>query len=128
MSGDAPGGRLDPERFRLAISAVLTIGVVTSAALVAVGLVTGLLFGWSASLIGSGPTSAAPSDFSALPENLRALRPMGIAQLGLVVLLATPVLRVVASVIGFALEGDRLYVAVSAGVLAILLVSLFVLR
>jgi uncharacterized membrane protein len=128
VNGEPGGGRLDPERFRLAISAVLTIGVVTSAVLVGVGLVTGLIFGWSASLIGASPTSAVPSDFRALPENLRALRPMGIAQLGLVVLLATPVLRVVASVIGFALEGDRLYVAVSAGVLAILLVSLFVLR
>jgi len=51
-----------------------------------------------------------------------------LAQAGLLVLIATPVVRVLASVVGFALEGDRLYAAITLAVLAILLVSLFGLR
>jgi uncharacterized membrane protein len=42
-------------------------------------------------------------------------------QAGIVLLIATPVCRVVFAVIGFALERDRLYVAVSLVVLGVLL-------
>jgi uncharacterized membrane protein len=52
------------------------------------------------------------------------LNSLGLIQLGLLLLIATPVARVVFAVIGFALERDRLYVVVSAIVLAILAVSL----
>lgn len=48
------------------------------------------------------------------------LRSDAIMQLGLVLLIATPVARVVLAVIGFYLERDRLYVAISLIVLAIL--------
>jgi uncharacterized membrane protein len=47
-----------------------------------------------------------------------------IIQLGLLLLIATPVARVVFSVIAFALERDRLYVAVTIIVLGVLLYSL----
>jgi hypothetical protein len=62
------------------------------------------------------------------PGRLATLEPAAIAQLGLVTLLATPVARVAASVVGFALEGDRLYAAITTGVLVILLISILVLR
>lgn len=52
------------------------------------------------------------------------LRSDGIMQLGLVLLIATPIARVVLAVVGFYLEGDRLYVVVSLIVLAILVYSL----
>lgn len=45
-------------------------------------------------------------------------------QLGLLLLVATPVARVVFSVAGFALQRDRTYVAITVLVLAILLFSL----
>ena len=48
----------------------------------------------------------------------------GIIQLGLLILIATPVARVVFSVIAFVLQRDRLYVAVTLIVLAVLLYSL----
>jgi uncharacterized membrane protein len=48
--------------------------------------------------------------------------------LGLLVLIATPVARVVMCIAGFLLEHDRLYVAISSIVLAILLYSLFLHR
>jgi uncharacterized membrane protein len=42
-------------------------------------------------------------------------------------LLATPVIRVAFSIIGFAIERDRTYVAITSVVLATLLVSAFLL-
>ncbi|MBV9343325.1 MAG: DUF1634 domain-containing protein [Acidobacteria bacterium] len=51
--------------------------------------------------------------------------PRGIMQLGLLLLIATPVARVVFSVFAFAIEGDRRYVLLTMIVLAVLLYSLF---
>jgi uncharacterized membrane protein len=48
----------------------------------------------------------------------------GIIQLGLLLLIATPVARVAFSIVGFAVERDRMYVAFTALVLAVLLYSL----
>ncbi len=47
-----------------------------------------------------------------------------VIQLGILLLIATPVVRVVFCIVGFARQRDRLYVAVSALVLAILIYSL----
>ena len=51
--------------------------------------------------------------------------PRGVIQLGLLLLIATPIARVVFSAVAFALEGDRMYVAFTLIVLAVLLYSLF---
>jgi uncharacterized membrane protein len=116
------------ERFRVVISGVLIVGVGISAALVALGFIASLAVGWSGSLVGAGPSADRPSDFSSVLDGLIAVRPIALAQAGLLVLVATPVIRVVASVIGFAMEGDRTYVAITMIVLCILLLSLFGLR
>jgi uncharacterized membrane protein len=105
--------------------------VATSAAFIGAGFVAALAVGWQGSLLGAAPppdSVAAATSFSNLPARLSSLEPLAISQLGLLVLLATPVTRVAASVIGFALEGDRLYTAITLAVLAILLVSILVLR
>lgn len=47
-----------------------------------------------------------------------------IIQAGIILLIATPVARVVFAVIGFTIERDRLYVAVSLTVLAVLMASI----
>jgi uncharacterized membrane protein len=117
-----------PERFRILVSSVLIIGVVTSAILLTLAFVTSLAVGWDGSLVGAADRVRSDTDFSNLATSLSRGRPIAIAQLGLLVLVATPVVRVFASVIGFALEGDRLYAAITLGVLAILLVSLVGLR
>lgn len=49
----------------------------------------------------------------------------GFIMAGLILLIATPVARVVFSVVAFLREGDHVYVAVTATVLAILLFSVF---
>lgn len=47
-----------------------------------------------------------------------------IIQLGVLLLIATPIMRVIVSLVGFALERDRTYVLITGLVLAILLYSL----
>ncbi len=49
---------------------------------------------------------------------------LAVIQLGLIVLIATPVVRVMMAAVGFALERDRLYVLVSCVLLTILLYSI----
>jgi len=72
--------------------------------------------------------------FQSEPSNLRtvsgifreafALRGRGIIQLGLLLLIATPVARVAFSIFGFAEEHDRLYIIIASIVLLILAYSL----
>lgn len=119
---------MTPDRFRALVSTVLIVGVVTSATLVALGFAGSLLVGWEGSLLGRPPAGRSTTDFAGLGAGLAALRPIAIAQAGLLVLIATPVLRVTASVAAFAIEGDRLYAAITIAVLAVLLTSLFVIR
>jgi len=76
-----------------------------------------------------------PAGLAPLPSDLRSprgifsdvgiLQSRGVIQLGLLLLILTPIARVLFSVIAFALERDRLYVIVTLTVLGILLYSLF---
>ncbi len=119
---------MTPDRFRVAVSTVLIVGVSLSAALIAAGFVGSLVVGWEGSLTGVAAGTDKATDFGALGRDLAAVRPVGLAQLGLLTLIATPVVRVAASVVGFGLERDRLYASITLVVLAILLTSLFFLR
>jgi uncharacterized membrane protein len=120
---------MTPERFRMAISTVLIVGVGVSAFLIGAGFLAALAIGWQGSLIGAAhATRASTADFDGLPSRLAALEPLAIAQTGLLTLLATPVARVATSVVAFALERDRLYAAITLAVLLILLTSIIVLR
>src|SRR5712692_3811208 len=57
---------------------------------------------------------------------LLALQPYALIELGAIVLIATPVSRVLISVFLFAAEGDKLYVVMTALVLFLLLFSMLV--
>ncbi|AXC10448.1 hypothetical protein ACPOL_1097 [Acidisarcina polymorpha] len=61
---------------------------------------------------------------SGVLHGVQRLDPASIIQLGVLLLVATPVVRVMLCVIGFARQRDRLYVGVSALVLLILTYSL----
>jgi uncharacterized membrane protein len=68
-----------------------------------------------------------PSELRSVPGIVREaldLSGRGIIQLGLLFLIATPVARVIFSIWGFAEERDRMYVAFTVIVLAILIFSL----
>lgn len=57
-------------------------------------------------------------------RNAVHLNATSIIQLGLLVLIATPVARVAFCIVGFARQKDRLYVVISSSVLVILIYSL----
>jgi uncharacterized membrane protein len=68
-----------------------------------------------------------PSDLRTLTGIVRSafrLQGRGVIQLGLILLIATPVARVAFSIWGFAAEHDRMYVIFTSIVLVILLYSL----
>jgi uncharacterized membrane protein len=71
---------------------------------------------------------AALIHLGGIAHGVAALNPESIIMLGLLVLIATPVARVVMCIVGFFFERDRLYAVVSGVVLAILLYSLFLHR
>ncbi len=119
---------MSADRFRVIISMVLTVGVTIAAALIAIGFGLAIAFGWQTSLVGGQAGNGTLTDFGQMPAGLAALRPVAITQLGLAALLATPVMRVATSIVGFALERDYLYVVITAGVLTILLLSIAFIR
>ena len=108
------------------IGALLRYGVMLSASVVAAGGI------WYLIQYGTAPPDYRV--FRGEPEYLRHLRGIvtGIPgfhcrrmiQLGLVLLIATPVARVAFSVVAFLLQRDRTYVAITLIVLAVLLFSL----
>jgi uncharacterized membrane protein len=68
------------------------------------------------------------SELRSVPGVIRdalQLRSRGVMQLGLLLLMATPVMRVIVAGIAFALQRDKTYVAVALIVLASLTYSLF---
>ena len=116
----------DDQRVELALAVLLRAGVLLAAGLVLVG---GLMY-----LAREGGLHPDYARFSGEPGNLRqplgvlaaalALQPLGLIQLGVLVLFATPVVRVAFSLLAFARERDRTYMAMTSVVLVVLLLSL----
>lgn len=109
----------------LIISGVLRGGVLLSAGFIATGVII-----FYASGAWRSPTADRAFPHTVVSAWVGALHgePLAIIALGLLVLLATPVLRVAVSIVAFLLEHDRLYAAITALVLLILIVSFFLGR
>lgn len=122
--------RLTDEKLEIAIGRTLQIGVLLAAAVVLVGGIMYLLHA-------SGPRPDY-SHFRGVAEALRTPSGMwhgmmhgdagSVIQFGLLILIATPVVRVIFAGAGFLLERDRLYFWVSAAVFAVLMYSLWHIR
>lgn len=109
------------------IGNMLRIGVWSSATVVAIG---GLLYLFSNGLnvqdIHSDYVASAESftNFSNVWQGMLHMQPLAIIQLGVLLLIATPIARVIFSFIAFWLEKDYLYVFITLIVLAIIAVSM----
>ncbi len=105
---------------------LLRIGVLLAAALVTIGALVYLAqhYAGHTSFHTFTEESADLRTVAGIVKLAAHFNSLGLIQLGLLLLIATPVARVVFAVIGFALERDKLYVAVSAIVLVILVISL----
>ncbi len=115
------------------ISGVLRYGVVISAVIIAFGTI--LLLAKSGTLEVSGQVTYYPNQvphgnldvsLNGLLSGLRSLDPLSIIELGVLVLLSTPVARVLASIFLFAAERDRTYAFITAVVLLLLVFSMVV--
>ena len=118
--------QITDQKLEVAIGRMLQAGVLLSAAVVLIG---GVLY-----LHHSTGPRPDYSHFNGVAEALRS--PAGIVsnawrgdaqsiiQLGLLLLIATPIARVILAAVGFLIEHDRLYFWVSLIVLAVLLYSL----
>jgi uncharacterized membrane protein len=109
----------------LSVAAMLRWGVTVSAAVVFIGGLLYLRHPWE-KIPDYGQFRPAAASLRSIPGIIGgaiALNPQSIIQLGLVVLIATPVARVVLCVIGFGRQRNSLYVVVSMAVLIILLYS-----
>jgi uncharacterized membrane protein len=117
---------LDDRGIEVIIGNLLRTGVLAAAAVVVLGAVVYL-----------SRYAMQPANFSTFRGEAAALRTMpaivkGTAhlhgkstiQFGLLLLIATPIARVMFSVVGFAVERDHLYVVLTLIVLAVLLYSL----
>lgn len=112
----------------MVIGDLLRVGVFASAFVVLIG---GMLY-----LFQFGALPPHHQIFKGEPKDLRSLpgivreafsgNSRGIIQFGLLLLIATPVVRVIFSVYAFAHERDRLYVGMTLLVLAILSYSLII--
>ncbi len=118
---------IDDRRIEIIIGRLLQAGVLLAAAVVLVG---GIAF-----LLHHGRDPVGYRVFGSEPAGLRSIAGIAggaargdsrsIIQVGLLLLIATPVARVAFSAVAFALERDRLYVAFTLVVLSALLYSLF---
>jgi uncharacterized membrane protein len=123
-SGHAPA----EEHVEQMVGNLLRIGVLVAAA---VALGGGIAF-----MLHHGALVPDHSVFRGQPEMLStltgvvagavALQPAAIVQLGIVLLIATPVARVLLTLIAFAVQRDWMYVLISAIVLVLLAYSLIV--
>lgn len=111
------------QQVEITISVLLRVGVTLAAAIVIVG---GILY-----LIHNGHDTPQGHIFRGEPADLRqvpgvlhdvlALRGRGIIQLGILLLILTPVARVAFSVFAFWQQRDRLYIIITLIVLVILI-------
>ena len=119
--------RWNDERVERILGTLLQTGVIISGIVVLIG---GMLYA-----VRYGRMPVNYQNFDPERASLRGLREVAtdalhgdgraIIQFGLLLLIATPVSRVLFSIIAFALEGDRLYVGLTLIVFVILLYSLF---
>ncbi len=119
--------RWTDERVDQIMGSVLRAGVLMASALVAAGAAI-YLARHGGDRPDYGVFRGEPPELCGIPGILRAALGSGgrgLIQLGLLALVATPVARVVFALIAFAVQRDRIFVAVSLVVLGALLYSLF---
>jgi uncharacterized membrane protein len=102
------------------VAGLLTWGTYLSVGLLAIGVVLMLASGVS-------PLEASPPfDPAAIPGQIATLQPVGFLWLGLIVTIATPIGRVVASLIGYVAGGERRMAIISVAILVVIAVGVVV--
>jgi uncharacterized membrane protein len=112
------------------ISVILRAGVVLAVAVILLGVAVAFAhhhdYLTSADALRhlKAGNASFPRTPAAIVRGIAAFRGEAIIAAGLVILLATPILRVAVSIVAFVEEGDRGYVLITSTVLALLIASL----
>ena len=123
---------MDEERVRrveILISQLLRLGIAASLALIAAGTFMSFLHhpdylsSSDALLRLTKPGAAFPHTWHDVAAGLSALHGQSIVIIGLLLLIATPVIRVAVSILGFVYQGDRVFTLITTIVLCLLLLS-----
>jgi uncharacterized membrane protein len=122
----APEPRWSEHQVEQVIGRLLQVGVLVAAAVVAVGgaLLLAQYGGDRADFRTFRGDPGPLGTLAGIARGALALDSRAIVQLGLVLLIATPVARVALTLAAFVVRRDRLYVAITALVLALLLYGL----
>lgn len=125
--GPAAGSRWSDHEVEQVVGRLLQVGVLIATVVVVLGALMVLVtHGGSLADFREFRGEASPfRSVGAIARLVAAGDARAIVQLGLVVLIATPIARVLLTLGAFILQRDRLYVALTALVLAILLFGLF---
>jgi uncharacterized membrane protein len=122
---DQAEGEVDQAKsheIELVVSTILRYGVVLSFLVIAVGSILLLTSGQATVRLNGGVTPHNPTDVIA---GVLQGNPKAIIDLGLLMLIATPVARVAAAVVAFFTEADYAYTLISLYVLLVLIASFF---
>ncbi len=95
------------------VSGTLSIGMLLAISVIAFGVLAGLV---------TGDASAPPG--RGIGAQIGAGKPASIVALGLLLLALTPIAQLLAAIAAFARQGERRYAAISAIVLALLVVGI----
>lgn len=114
-------------KMEIVIGNLLRAGVLTSGGVVFLG---GILYLYHNGLQSADyhifqPTQSALCNVKDIFKSALTGQDTGIIQLGILILIATPIARVIFSLFAFLLQKDRLYVVITLIVVIILLYSLF---
>jgi uncharacterized membrane protein len=97
------------------IARLITVGTLLGVTALSIG-VLGMI------RAGISPTELTypPLDLAALPADLLALQPVAFLWLGLIIVIATPVVRVAAALVAFSQQGHPRMALISAGILVVI--------
>ncbi|WP_195573816.1 DUF1634 domain-containing protein [Paenibacillus sp. 1001270B_150601_E10] len=106
------------EDVELLVSKVIRVSVLISSGGIVCGLILFVITGQS-----GYPGDMYPTTLSTVVRGVLQLKPYGVMAAGLLLLILTPVIRVAVSILVFIKEKDWLYIAITAAVFVILIVS-----
>ncbi len=110
--------KYDAEKAQLAIAKLIRAVVLSSAAIILIGLIMYLITG-----VSGYDNNEYPTNPLLILSDIMTLKPYAIMLTGLFILILTPVLRVGVSIILFIKEKDKLYVAITSFVFIVLIIS-----
>ncbi len=118
---------LNDREIQIIVATLLRIGVIVSVLFVLVGGVVYLYQqqGQQVALGTFRPELNPYTSIRGIVEGLRVLEGLAIVQLGVVLLIFTPIARIVFSIFGFLIEKDWLYVFIGFLILCIISASLY---